>query len=44
MGLPGRVVRPVDEALRARIRGTWEHYVALAERHRAGEVPSRTGL
>ena len=44
MGLPGRVVRPVDEALRARIRGTWEHYVALAERHRAGEGPSRTGL
>ncbi|MGH7675088.1 MAG: gamma carbonic anhydrase family protein, partial [Gemmatimonadales bacterium] len=44
MGLPGRVVRPVDEALRARIRGTWEHYVALAERHRAGEFPRRSDL
>ena len=39
MGVPGRVVRPVDEALRARIRETWEHYVVEAERHRAGNYP-----
>jgi len=36
MGVPARVVRRVDEALRERIRGTWEHYVREAERHRAG--------
>ena len=34
-----RVVRPVDDALRQRIRDTWEHYVAEAERHRAGRFP-----
>ena len=39
MGVPGRVVRPVDEVLRARIRETWEHYVVEAERHRAGNFP-----
>ena len=39
MGVPARVARPVDETLRARIRGTWEHYVAEAERHRAGRFP-----
>jgi carbonic anhydrase/acetyltransferase-like protein (isoleucine patch superfamily) len=45
MGVPGRVVRPVDEALRARIRETWEHYVVEAERHRAGNYPpTRAGL
>lgn len=36
MGVPARVTRPVDEALRSRIRQTWEHYVAEAARHRAG--------
>jgi carbonic anhydrase/acetyltransferase-like protein (isoleucine patch superfamily) len=44
MGVPARVVRAVDETLRARIRHTWEHYVALAERHRAGRYPRWTGL
>lgn len=39
MGVPGRVARPVDAALRERIRQTWEHYVAQAERHRAGQYP-----
>ena len=39
MGVPGRVVRPVDEPLRARIRGTWQHYVEQAARHRAGAFP-----
>jgi carbonic anhydrase/acetyltransferase-like protein (isoleucine patch superfamily) len=39
MGVPARVVRPVDEALRARIRDTWEHYVVEAARHRGGAFP-----
>jgi carbonic anhydrase/acetyltransferase-like protein (isoleucine patch superfamily) len=45
IGVPARVVRPVDDALRERIRRTWEHYVAEAERHRAGRFPLlRTSL
>jgi carbonic anhydrase/acetyltransferase-like protein (isoleucine patch superfamily) len=45
MGVPARVTRAVDEGLRARIRGTWEHYVAEATRHRAGVFPfARTAL
>jgi len=45
MGVPARVVRPVDETLRTRIRETWQHYVQEAERHRAGNFPPvRTGL
>ena len=39
VGVPGRVVRPVDAILQQRIRGTWEHYIAEAERHRAGNFP-----
>ena len=39
MGVPARVARAVDESLRERIRGTWEHYVAEAQRHRAGAFP-----
>lgn len=42
MGVPAKVARPVDDGLRARIRGTWEHYVAEAERHRAGRFPPVT--
>lgn len=45
MGVPARVARPVDAALRSRIRSTWEHYVAEARRHRAGRFPiARTSL
>ena len=45
MGVPARVARPVDEALRARIQDMWQHYVAEAERHRAGNFPpAPTGL
>lgn len=45
MGVPGRVIRAVDETLRARITETWEHYVAEAARHRAGNFPpARTSL
>jgi carbonic anhydrase/acetyltransferase-like protein (isoleucine patch superfamily) len=39
VGVPARVTRPVDAALRERIRTTWQHYVAEAERHRAGSFP-----
>jgi len=42
MGVPARVVRPVDDGLRDRIRATWEHYVELARRHRAGNFPAHT--
>ena len=38
MGVPGRIVRPVDAALRRRIEGTWSHYVD------AGAGPSRRPL
>ena len=39
MGVPARVVRHVDDGLRARIKGTWEHYVEQAARHRSGVFP-----
>jgi carbonic anhydrase/acetyltransferase-like protein (isoleucine patch superfamily) len=39
MGVPGRVVRKVDETLKARITGTWKHYVEEAAKHRAGKYP-----
>jgi len=42
MGLPGRVVRPVDTELVARIETTWRHYVELVRRHREGAYPRRT--
>ena len=40
VGVPARVTRAVDDALRERIRQTWEHYVMQAERHRAGTYPA----
>ncbi len=43
MGVPGRVVRPVDEALRQRIRGTWANYVELARAHREGRYVVHSG-
>jgi carbonic anhydrase/acetyltransferase-like protein (isoleucine patch superfamily) len=39
LGVPGRVVRPTDDVLRARIASAVAAYVALAERHRRGEFP-----
>jgi carbonic anhydrase/acetyltransferase-like protein (isoleucine patch superfamily) len=39
LGVPARVLRPVDEPTRARIDHAWRHYVELARRHRAGEFP-----
>jgi carbonic anhydrase/acetyltransferase-like protein (isoleucine patch superfamily) len=43
MGVPGRVVRPVDQALRDRMRDTWAHYVEMARAHRAGQFPRQRG-
>jgi carbonic anhydrase/acetyltransferase-like protein (isoleucine patch superfamily) len=39
MGVPARIVRPVDERLAQRIAGTWSHYVEQARAHRAGRFP-----
>ena len=39
MGVPGRIVRPVDDALTQRIAATWAHYVEQARAHRAGRFP-----
>jgi carbonic anhydrase/acetyltransferase-like protein (isoleucine patch superfamily) len=39
LGVPGRVVRAVDEAMRGRIDHAWRHYIAEARRHRAGRFP-----
>jgi carbonic anhydrase/acetyltransferase-like protein (isoleucine patch superfamily) len=39
VGVPGRVVRAVDDATQRRIERSWQHYVAQAERHRAGTFP-----
>jgi carbonic anhydrase/acetyltransferase-like protein (isoleucine patch superfamily) len=39
LGVPGRVVREVGDALRERIDLSWRHYVAEAQRHRASEFP-----
>jgi carbonic anhydrase/acetyltransferase-like protein (isoleucine patch superfamily) len=36
MGVPGRIVRPVGEALARRIAETWSHYVEQARAHKAG--------
>jgi carbonic anhydrase/acetyltransferase-like protein (isoleucine patch superfamily) len=39
LGLPGRVVRSADETMQDRIDHAWRHYVAEAQRHRAGDFP-----
>ena len=39
LGVPGRVVRSTDDVLRGRIAVAVEAYVALAARHRRGEIP-----
>jgi carbonic anhydrase/acetyltransferase-like protein (isoleucine patch superfamily) len=39
MGVPGRIVRPVDEALAKRQAATWTHYVKEARAHREGRYP-----
>ena len=39
VGLPARVVRPVDEATASRLEHGWRHYVEQARRHREGAFP-----
>jgi carbonic anhydrase/acetyltransferase-like protein (isoleucine patch superfamily) len=39
LGVPAKVVRAVDEKLRARIAAGVDAYVALAQRHRRGDFP-----
>jgi carbonic anhydrase/acetyltransferase-like protein (isoleucine patch superfamily) len=39
MGVPGRIVRPVDAALARRVAATWSHYVQEARAHRSGRYP-----
>ena len=39
MGVPARIVRPVDAALAERAADTWRHYVKEARSHRAGHYP-----
>ncbi len=43
MGVPGKVVRPVDAELTRRIEFTWRHYVEQAKRHAAGHFPVGRG-
>ncbi|WP_406700512.1 gamma carbonic anhydrase family protein [Singulisphaera sp. Ch08] len=42
LGIPGRVVREVDESMHARIDLIWRHYVAMADKHRLGQFPIRS--
>jgi carbonic anhydrase/acetyltransferase-like protein (isoleucine patch superfamily) len=39
MGVPGRIIRSVDDALAERIKATWTHYVKEARAHRGGRYP-----
>jgi carbonic anhydrase/acetyltransferase-like protein (isoleucine patch superfamily) len=39
LGVPAKVIRPVDDVLRGRIRLTVGHYVALARLHAQGRFP-----
>ena len=39
LGVPGKVIRQVDEAMRGRIDHAWRHYVEEARRHRDGDFP-----
>jgi carbonic anhydrase/acetyltransferase-like protein (isoleucine patch superfamily) len=43
MGVPGRIVRPVDPELTERIAETWTHYVKQAKDHRSGRYASAAG-
>ncbi len=42
VGIPGRVVRQVDEVMTGRVDLSWRHYVDQARRHRAGGFPIET--
>jgi carbonic anhydrase/acetyltransferase-like protein (isoleucine patch superfamily) len=39
VGIPGRIVRPVDDDIRGRIEHAWRHYVVQASRHRGAGFP-----
>ena len=39
MGVPGRILRQVDEQLFKRAVATWKHYVKEARAHREGRYP-----
>jgi carbonic anhydrase/acetyltransferase-like protein (isoleucine patch superfamily) len=39
VGMPGRVLREVDDPMRERIAQGWRHYVEQARRHREGAFP-----
>jgi carbonic anhydrase/acetyltransferase-like protein (isoleucine patch superfamily) len=39
LGIPAKVVRPVDEATASRLGHGWRHYVDQARRHRDGVFP-----
>lgn len=40
MGMPGKVVREVNDVLARRIEHTWKHYIEQAAAHRAGRYPA----
>jgi carbonic anhydrase/acetyltransferase-like protein (isoleucine patch superfamily) len=40
LGVPGKVVRQVDEAMLSRIDHTWRHYVEAAKMHKADQFPN----
>jgi carbonic anhydrase/acetyltransferase-like protein (isoleucine patch superfamily) len=42
VGVPGRVVRKLEETSQRRIEHAWRHYIAQAQRHRAGAFPMQT--
>jgi carbonic anhydrase/acetyltransferase-like protein (isoleucine patch superfamily) len=44
MGVPGRIVRSVDETLAERVASTWRHYVKEAKAHKAGKYPRWEGV
>ncbi len=39
LGFPAKVARAVEDPMRERIEHAWRHYVAKAQRHRAGDYP-----
>jgi carbonic anhydrase/acetyltransferase-like protein (isoleucine patch superfamily) len=39
MGVPGRIVCPVDDVLSERVAATWSHYIEEARAHRSGRYP-----
>jgi len=43
LGVPAKVVRPVNPDLRARSGQAWRHYREVARQHRAGKFPLYAG-